>query len=356
MGLFKKAVKHESKLRLAIAGPSGSGKTYTALAVATHLADSGKIALVDTEYGSASKYAGDLFHFDVAEMSAPYDPRKYVKAIEEAAQAGYEVLIIDSLSHAWFGTGGVLEIVDKAAVRFKGNSYAAWGEGTPIHNALIEAIVSAPIHIIATMRSKTEYVLQEVKGKQIPQKVGMAPIQRDNVEYEFDVFIEMDMDNNGIVRKTRCPALTNAVLEKPGADLAQTLRDWLHGAPDDEPNDPILNAEEAADGEMATTMFDDLESASASANGDKPDPFQDARDSLKGTTSTLADIATAAVMTGLYEVQPHAWNAVKLYDWPESDKFELVAGQKVKTETARTVLDWMITRKLDEQDKEQEAA
>jgi hypothetical protein len=232
MTMFKPAVKHESKLRLAIAGPSGSGKTYSALAIGTAL---GKTAVVDTEHGSAAKYA-DLFPFDVLEMSAPFHPDRFVEAINAASGAGYDVLIIDSLSHAWNGAGGLLEIVDQIAGRMKtSNSFAAWKDATPIQNALIEAIVGSRIHIIATMRSKQEYVLEQVErnGRTIsqPKKVGMAPVQRDSMEYEFDVYLDMTIENDAIVQKTRCPQIAGAVFSKPGAELAATLREWLSGVP-----------------------------------------------------------------------------------------------------------------------------
>ncbi|MFW5942022.1 MAG: ATP-binding protein [Chloroflexota bacterium] len=228
--MFRTAVKHEAKLRLAIAGPSGSGKTYTALAVGTALArEAGdRVAVVDTEHGSASKYA-DIFDFDVVNFDAPFHPDRFVEAIHMAEDEGYDVIILDSVSHAWNGTGGLLEIVDIAARKYKGNSYMAWSEGTPIQNRLIESIVGSRIHVIATMRSKQDYVLIERNGKQVPQKVGMAPIQRDGFEYEFDLFLEMDVENNAIVSKTRCPALTGAVIREPGAALADTLLEWLQG-------------------------------------------------------------------------------------------------------------------------------
>lgn len=230
--MFAPAVKTEAKLRLAIAGPSGSGKTYTALAVATALADGGKVAVLDTEHGSASKYA-DLFAFDVLNESAPFHPDKVTAAINDAGRGGYAVLILDSMSHFWNGPGGMTDIVDDIARRMKSpNSFAAWKDGTPIQQKMIEAIVSAPLHIIATMRSKQDYILEtDERGKQRPRKVGMAPIQRDGFEYEFDVFMDMDNDNTGMIAKTRCPALTNGVFRKPGADVANILRDWLHGAP-----------------------------------------------------------------------------------------------------------------------------
>lgn len=234
---FTKAIKRESKLRMAIAGPSGSGKTYTALAVASALANGKPVAMVDTEHGSASKYA-DLFQFDVLEMHPPYHPDRFIEAINEAAKAGYGVVILDSLTHAWSGTGGLLEVVDQIAARMRSqNSFAAWKDATPIQNRLVEAIVAAPLHVIATMRSKQEYVVQQdERGKQAPRKVGMAPQQREGFEYEFDVFGEMDIDNTMIVTKSRCPALSGAVIKKPGADVAATLTTWLHGVAQVEPS------------------------------------------------------------------------------------------------------------------------
>lgn len=241
MTMFKKAIKTEAKLRLAIAGPSGSGKTYSALAIGTALGD--KVAVVDTEHGSASKYA-DLFDFDVLEMHAPFHPDRFVVAMEEAASAGYDVLIIDSLSHAWNGPGGLLEIVDQIGKRMKtSNSFAAWKDATPIQNNLIESIVAAPVHVIATMRSKQEYVLESVERNgrtvSVPRKVGMAPVQRDSMEYEFDVYFDMDVENNAIVQKTRCPALTGKVFSKPGEDVAAMLQEWLHGEPAPPKRKPI---------------------------------------------------------------------------------------------------------------------
>ena len=231
--MFTKAVKTEAKLRLAFTGPAGAGKTYSALAVATTLVPGGRVALLDTEHGSAAKYA-DIFDFDTAAMEPPFHPDRYAEAISAAARAGYDVLVLDSMSHAWIGTGGMLDTVnDIARARYQGNTFAAWKDGTPIQNRLIEAILNAPLHIIATMRSKTEYSLtkDEKTGKTKPEKVGTAPVQRDGFEYEYDVIIDMGIDNVGVVNKTRCPALTGAVIDKPGAALAATLRDWLHGAP-----------------------------------------------------------------------------------------------------------------------------
>lgn len=267
MSMFKKAVKESAKLRLAIAGPSGSGKTYTSLAIASELG--GPIAVIDTEHGSASKYA-DLFEFDVAEMHAPFHPDKYIASIKEAADAGYNVIILDSMTHAWEGTGGVLDIVDEAAKRSKsGNTYMAWKEGTPVQNRLINAIVQSGIHVIATIRSKTEYVLvSNNNGKQEPKKVGMKPQQRDGFEYEYDVFLDMDVENNAIVSKSRCPELSGRVFSKPGKDVANILAKWLSSGEQPAPQAaqpvaeqpkqanpaPKQNAEPKAEQTKATTV------------------------------------------------------------------------------------------------------
>jgi hypothetical protein len=232
---FKVATKEKSRLRLAIDGPSGSGKTFTALAVATAMAGpKGRVAVLDSERGSASKYA-DRFRFIVDDMEN-HHPETYIAGIRAAADLGVEVLVIDSLSHAWMGKDGALEQVDKAAARSQsGNSFAAWREVTPMHNKLVDAILQAPMHVIVTMRSKTEYVLEtNDKGKQVPRKIGLAPVQRDGLEYEFDVVGDMNLKNQMVVSKTRCSFLAGAILDKPGADLAKVLVDWLNGPTADE--------------------------------------------------------------------------------------------------------------------------
>lgn len=230
---FQKATKKQSRLRMAIDGPSGSGKTYTALTFAQALANGGRVAVIDTERGSASKYA-DLWAFDVLELET-YDPRQYVEGIEAAEAAGYDVLVIDSLSHAWEGARGVLELHDDATKRDRaGNSYTAWKDVTPIHRKMVDAILQSRCHIIATMRSKTEYVLvTDDRGKTAPKKVGMAPVQRQGMEYEFDVVADMDIDHNLVVSKSRCPAVADAVVNKPTAAWFATLAAWLKdGAPE----------------------------------------------------------------------------------------------------------------------------
>lgn len=222
---FRPATKTASRLRLALAGPAGSGKTYSALSVATALAQ--PVAVIDTERGSASKYS-DIFQFNTLELDS-FHPDRYIEAIQAASDAGFATLVIDSLSHAWMGKDGALELVDRAAKRSQSsNSYVAWREVTPLHNALVDAMIAARLHIIVTLRSKQDYVQdKDEKGKTVIRKVGMAPLQRDGLEYEFDVYGDLDGDNNMIVGKTRCPALAGQVIRKPGAQLAATLNEWL---------------------------------------------------------------------------------------------------------------------------------
>jgi hypothetical protein len=227
---FKKATKFQSKLRMAIAGPAGAGKTWTALTLATALADGRGVAVIDTEHGSASKYA-DAFEFDTQELDN-FHPQKYIDAIHEAEQAGYAVLVIDSLSHAWSGTGGLLDEKEKIAKqKYHGNSFSAWNDATQIQNKLVNTILDSKLHVICTVRSKMEYIQEkdEQTQRSTVRKVGLAPVQRDDLPYEFDVFATMEIDNTFIVDKSRCPQLTGAVIPKPDAQVANILQAWLSG-------------------------------------------------------------------------------------------------------------------------------
>lgn len=234
---FRKASKKQRKARIGLIAASGAGKTYTALQIATGLG--GRIAVIDTENRSSELYA-DRFDFDTLDLDT-FSPETYVQAIRAAEEAGYDVLIIDSLSHAWMGKDGALEQVDKAAARSRsGNSFTAWREVTPKHNALVEALVRCKCHLIVTMRAKTEYVMETIerngKKQSVPKKIGMAPVQRDGLEYEFDIVADMDWTNNFIVSKTRYDALNEAVINKPGKELGEQIRDWLtDGTPAPEP-------------------------------------------------------------------------------------------------------------------------
>lgn len=253
---FTRATKRQAKLRLALVGPAGSGKTYTALSIAQHLG--GRIALLDTESGSASKYA-DLFAFDTITPDS-FEPNLCTETIHVAEKEGYDVLIVDSWSAFWAGTGGALEQVDIATKRSRsGNKFTdGWGEVTPMQTRMVDAILRSKIHIIATMRTKTEYVIEEnERGKKVPRRIGLQPVQRNGMEYEFDVVADLDIDNNMVIGKTRCSALRGKVYQCAGKDVAAVLGAWLSdGTPAEEPSPAPtpLHPPERSEADQAKTV------------------------------------------------------------------------------------------------------
>ena len=225
--MFRKAERKQAKLRLAICGPAGSGKTYSALLIAQGLAPEGKIALIDSERGSGELYA-QLTNYDVAALDPPFTPNRYMELIAAAEQARYDVLIIDSLSHAWSGEGGVLDLHDKAtSANRSGNSFAAWREVTPKHNALVNAVIGANLHVIVTMRTKTAYDLVDDNGKKKPIKIGLAPVQRDGVEYEFTTVLDVAVDNHIATASKDRTRLFDGEHFVPSVTTGQKLREWL---------------------------------------------------------------------------------------------------------------------------------
>lgn len=222
---FKRATKAAAKLRLGLIGPAGSGKTMTALRVAHGLG--GRVAVIDTERGSASLYSGEHgLEFDVLELES-YEAQKFIDAIAQAEAAGYSVLIIDSLSHAWAGKGGILEFVDKAAKRSGGGSFSGWRDATPLHNQLVDAILGAKLHVICTLRSKVEHVIEQVNGRTQVRKVGLQPVQRDGLEYEFTVVGDVTQDHELIITKTRAAWLKDQIIREAGQELGKQLATWL---------------------------------------------------------------------------------------------------------------------------------
>lgn len=229
--MFKKAERSQIFARIALCGSTGTGKTYTALTIAEGLKEDGKIAIIDTERSSSNRYA-DLFDFDICCLET-YSPENYTKAIEAAKAGKYNVLIIDSLSHAWDGVEGLLERVEAIAKRSKGgNTFAAWGDATPLHRRLVDAILSYPGHTIVTMRVKTEYIIeQNEKGKMTPKKVGLTPIQRQGIEYEFDIVGDLDQEHSLVITKSRAFFLADKIFYKPTKALGQDILAWTKGIP-----------------------------------------------------------------------------------------------------------------------------
>lgn len=230
---FQPASKAGRKARLSIQGMSGSGKTWTGLSIAHGLSEGRKFAVIDTEKGAASLYAGiGGIQFDTCAIDR-YDPRDLVRILDSAAQAGYPTVFVDSLSHFWKGTDGTLDQVEKASSRYGGNKFAGWKDGTPMQNDMVAAILAYPGHVVASMRSYTEWVLENGK----PRQVGTRPEQRKGIEYEFDVAVAMDIDNTLEVLKSRCPALNRQVIKRPNGarDIAGPLLAWLSAEPEPKP-------------------------------------------------------------------------------------------------------------------------
>jgi len=229
MSTFQKASRKKAKLRAAICGPAGAGKTYSALLLAQGLGK--KIAMIDTERGSGELYS-TLCDYDIAQIGAPYTPQKYIALLKEASKE-YDVVIIDSLSHAWSGEGGVLDMhTDATAAQRTKNSYTAWRDVTPQHNALVEAILTAPCHVICCMRSKMAYEQAEgSSGKKSVTKLGMAPIQREGMEYEFTLVLDVNQEHYAVSSKDRT-RLWEARGEQITVEHGRELLDWLESGID----------------------------------------------------------------------------------------------------------------------------
>lgn len=224
--IFEKAVRSQVKFRGAFTGPSGSGKTFSALLMASGMAK--KIALVDTENHSASLYAGieGIPDFDTVGIEPPYTVAKYMQAMDAAAQAGYDMTIIDSITHAWAGDGGLLSKKESMDVR-GGNHFTNWAPITKEHEQFKAKLLHPDTHLIVTMRSKQDYILQDNgSGKQAPKKVGMAPIQREGMEYEFDLVLDLGMDHTASISKGRIHWLDGQMF-KPTRQTGADILAWL---------------------------------------------------------------------------------------------------------------------------------
>ncbi|MDB5840604.1 MAG: hypothetical protein JWQ23_2556 [Herminiimonas sp.] len=227
-----RATKRRAKLRLGMSGPAGSGKTYSSLLIAGGLG--GRVGMIDTEHGSGDLYADLLPEgYDVLTLAPPYTPARYIEAIHALEQAGVSTIIVDSLTHAWSGEGGSLDRQGKIADK-SGNSWQAWRQVTPEHNALVEALLQSPCHIIATMRAKTEYVQEkdDRTGKTVVRKIGLAPIMRDGIEYEFTTFFELDVQHMAYVGKDRTRVFDGTIF-KPEIATGKQLVNWLDSGEDE---------------------------------------------------------------------------------------------------------------------------
>lgn len=216
--------RKKAKIKLGIQGPSGSGKTYSSLLIAKGLAsDWNKIVVIDTENNSADLYA-HLGNYNVINITAPFNPQKYIEAIRLAYTHGMEVIIIDSISHEWDGIGGILEIHSS----MPGNSFTNWGKLTPRHNNFIQTILQTPCHFICTMRSKQDYVLSDRNGKMVPEKVGLKSVTREGTDYEFTLVFELDIKNLATASKDRTGLFYGKPSIVPTEEVGKQIANWCN--------------------------------------------------------------------------------------------------------------------------------
>ena len=219
--LFKKATRKQAKIKLAITGASGSGKTFSALRMAQGLSGGKPVAVIDTENGSASLYS-DRFGFDVLDLSPPFSHDKFVEAINAAQEAGYEVLVIDSASHFW---EGILDYKSKLDSR-GGNSYTNWAEAGAKFKGILDAVLQSKMHVICCLRSKMDHVIEDNGGRKTIRKVGLAPIMRDGIEYEFTVVFDVAMDHNASASKDRTGLFADKIAQIT-EQTGKTIVEWL---------------------------------------------------------------------------------------------------------------------------------
>jgi hypothetical protein len=224
---LQRATRKQSKIKLSISGPSGSGKTYSALQLAFGICnDWNKIAVLDSENYSASLYA-HLGAFNVLNLHEPFTPEQYIEAIQLCEREGIEVIIIDSITHEWSGKGGCLDIHEKETSKMRvPNSFTAWAMVTPRHQAFVEAIVRSQSHVICCTRSKTEYVMSERNGRQVPQKMGMAPITREGFDFEVSIHFELDQQHKAFCSKDRTGLFMNREAFILTPETGKAITDW----------------------------------------------------------------------------------------------------------------------------------
>jgi len=227
---LQKATRKRAKIKMALQGPSGSGKTYSALLIAFGLCeDFSKVAVIDTEHHSAELYA-HLGGFQVLNLSGPFTPEKYIQALDVCQKAGMEVVIIDSVTHEW---ENLLEYHSS----LQGNSFTNWAKVTPRHSGFIKKILQAPFHVISTVRTKQDYVLNEKNGRMIPEKVGLKSVQREGLDYEWTLVFDLDMKNNAIASKDRTGLFFGKPETKVSMDIGKQILEWCQSGSDISAND-----------------------------------------------------------------------------------------------------------------------
>lgn len=326
------AIRSQAKIKMAISGTSGSGKTLSSLLLAfgllkgTHptMSDAevwSKICIIDTENKSGSLYVNfrvgsfTVGAYNKINLGAPFTPQVYMEAIDVAERSGIEFLIIDSLSHAWQGEGGMLDM-QGAVTKRVGNSYTAWREITPLHNRLVDKIMQSDMHVCMNMRSKTEYVMEEDdRGKKVPRKVGMAPVFRDGIEFETTLFFEVAQDHSANASKDRTGIFDGqyfVISPKTGA----TIWKWLSTATPEEivvKQAPAIDMTPAVVAEFAPTITDsDIDAM----------PYEDVMNHITGIYDKIKDTLSASDKRALS-------NNIKVVTNSASANFKTLGQDKV---------------------------
>lgn len=227
---LQKASRKKAKIKLCLQGPSGSGKTYSALLLAYGLCnDWTKICVIDTENHSADLYS-QLGEYNTISLTGPYTPERYMQAIDACAKAEIEVIIIDSLSHEW-------EYIINFHASLSGNSFTNWGKVTPRHNEFIQTLLDTNKHVIGTVRTKQDYVLNERNGKMVPEKIGLKPIQRDDLEYLFTLTFEIDRNHIAQSTKDRTGLFSNKQGQVINEDTGKSILEWCNYGKEETAND-----------------------------------------------------------------------------------------------------------------------
>lgn len=326
---FKKATKALARAKIALTGPSGSGKTYSALRLAKGIG--GKWAVIDTENNSASLYC-DRFHgwtYDVDAISPPYTAKKFFESIDEAMRLGYDGIILDSASHMWAGDGGLLQ--QKEALDSRGgNSYTNWGSITKIHEHFKSLIVNAPIHMIVTMRSKQEYIMeQNEKGKSAPKKIGLAPIQRDGLEYEFTVVFDIGMDHQFMVSKDRT-ALFDGEVSTLTEETGERIKAWLST---DVPVELVVEPKDPATAQIKPEPQKPVET--------EPRAFKEARENREKVERQVMNHATNELVDPPPSYAPSSHDSIAAYTVPFGKKHFGKTLEEMGIKEAKSYAAWL---------------
>jgi hypothetical protein len=220
-----KAERKQAVIKMAMQGPSGSGKTFSSLLLAKGLVGNWKdIAVIDTENNSSHLYS-HLGNFNVLSLSEPFSPERYIDAIDACERAGMMAIIIDSISQEWEGNGGIIETHGN----LPGNSFTNWNKMTPRHNSFVQKMLQSQCHIIATIRSKQDYVLTDKNGKMVPEKVGLKGVTRDGMDYEMTVVFDIDIKHQSTASKDRTGLFSNPLPFLISEQTGNRIKIWCLG-------------------------------------------------------------------------------------------------------------------------------